>query len=101
MCICKCKCMQLLEVYLVPDLRITLHDPPNNQTEVPSKQGLTSCSALYLPSVVICSVCSTNFSVLQPYRDQCSELCTTLVYLMELVTMAQSSGLTDPITPLL
>ena len=50
-------------------------------------------------SLVICSVCSTNFPVLQAYGDQCGELCPTSAYLMELVTMPQSSGLTDPITP--
>lgn len=52
-----------------------------------------------LSSLVICSVCSTNFPVLQAYRDQHGELCPTLTYLMDLVTMPQSSGLTDPITP--
>lgn len=60
----------------------------------PHQSPLSSFSSL-----VICSVCSTNFPVLQAYRDQCSELCPTSTYLMELVTMPQSSGLTDPITP--
>lgn len=51
-----------------------------------------------LLSLVICSVCSTNFPMLKAYKDQYGELCPTSAHLMELVTLPQSSGLTDPIT---
>ena len=81
------------------DLRITPHDPLGLRTEAPSKQGLTGRLSPLSPLLLFVQYVVQISPVLQAYRDQCGELCPTSAYLMELVTMPQSSGLTDPITP--